>query len=161
MVAHRGTKPTSIGALWTDLKGVVLNDYVRQMESASTFAHEVVEVLREVRRKYRVSFQLFFTGHSLGGWLAQVTTFTTEYLKREGTFFLRSNDDCDYHPHTVVFDSPGYKDMLTKMTDKLDVRHDGRSIDIAHLDITSYLSAPNRINTCNKHVGTVYRIFTD
>jgi len=159
VVAHRGTKPTSIGALWTDLKGVVLNDYVRQMESASTFAHEVVEVLREVRRKYRVSFQLFFTGHSLGGWLAQVTTFTTEYLKREGTFFLRSNDDCDYHPHTVVFDSPGCKDMLTKMTDKLDVRHDGRSIDIEHLDITSYLSAPNRINTCNKHVGTLHRIF--
>jgi len=38
---------------------------------------------------------------------------------------------------------------------------DGRSIDIEHLDITSYLSAPNRINTCNKHLGTVYRIFTD
>jgi ankyrin repeat protein len=51
--------------------------------------------------------------------------------------------------------------MLLKMTDKLDVRLDGRSIDIEHLDITSYLSAQNRINTCNKHVGTVYRIFPD
>jgi len=29
--------------------------------------------------------------------------------------------------------------MLTQMTDTLDVRHDGRSIDIEHLDITSYL----------------------
>ena len=47
------------------------------------------------------------------------------------------------------------------MTDKFDVRLDGCSIDIEHLAITSYLSAPNRINTCNKHVGTVYRIFTD
>ena len=51
--------------------------------------------------------------------------------------------------------------MLSKMTDKLDVRLDGRSIELEHLDITSYLSAPNRINTCNEHVGTVYRIFPD
>ena len=51
--------------------------------------------------------------------------------------------------------------MLSQMADKLDVRHDGRSIELEHLDITSYLSAPNRINTCNKHVGTVYRIFPD
>jgi hypothetical protein len=117
-------------------------------------------VLREVEREYVVSFQLLFTGHSLVGWLAQVTTFTTEYLKIEGNIFLRIIDgnDC-YHPHTVVFDSPGCKDMLLKMTDHLDVRHDGRSTDIDHLDITSYLYAPNHINTCNSHLGTLYRIF--
>jgi len=159
VIAHRGTVPTNLGALWTDLKGVVLNDYVRQMESASTFVHKIVEVLREMKG---VSFQLFFTGHSLGGWLAQVTTFTTEYLTREENLFLLSNNDRDcYHPHTVVFDSPGCKDMLSQMRDTFDVLYDGRSIDIEHLDITSYLSAPNRINTCNAHVGTVYRIFPD
>ena len=138
VIAHRGTKLKNFGALWTDAFGVFLKNHVPQMSSASTFAHKVVEVLREVNRKKGASFQLFFTGHSLGGWLAQVTTFTTEYLKREGKFFLRSSDgnDC-YHPHTVVFDSPGCKDMLLQMTDKLDVRHDGRSIDIEHLDITS------------------------
>jgi len=162
VIAHRGTLPTNLGALRADVKGVLLNRYVSQMDSASTFAHTVVEVLQEVNRKYRVSFQLFFTGHSLGGWLAQVTTFTTEYLKAQSKFFLRSVDDNDcFHPHTVVFDSPGCKDMLLQMTDKLDVRLDGRSIDIEHLDITSYLSAPNRINTCNAHIGTVYRIFPD
>jgi len=41
--------------------------------------------------------------------------------------------------------------MLSQVANKLDVRCDGRSIDLEHLDITSYLSAPNRINTCNKH----------
>jgi len=51
--------------------------------------------------------------------------------------------------------------MLSQLTDKLDVRLVGRSIELEHLDITSYLSAPNRINTCNTHVGTVYRIFPD
>jgi len=162
VIAHRGTKPTNVGALWTDLKGMVHNGYVWQMESASTFTHKVVEVLREVNRIKEVSFQLFFTGHSLGGWLAQVTTFTTEYLKREGNLFLRSNNDQDcFHSHTVVFDSPGCRDILSQMRDKFDIRLDGRSIDIEHLDITSYLSAPNRINTCNAHLGTVFRIFID
>ena len=66
-----------------------------------------------------------------------------------------------YHTHTVVFDSPGCKDMLSQMADKLDVRLYGRSIDLQNLDITSYQSAPNLINTCNSHLGTVYRIFTD
>jgi hypothetical protein len=51
--------------------------------------------------------------------------------------------------------------MLLQMRNNLDVRLDGRSIDLKQLDITSYLSAPNRINTCHSHLGTVYRIFTD
>jgi hypothetical protein len=51
--------------------------------------------------------------------------------------------------------------MLSQMADKLDVRLSGSSVDLQHLGITSFLSAPNRINTCNSHMGTVYRIFTD
>jgi hypothetical protein len=162
VIAHRGTVPNKWGPLLTDIQGVLRNKYVQQMGSASTFAYKVVEVLREVNQKKRTNFQVFFTGHSLWGWLAQITTFTTQYLKVEGNTFLESdNVPHSYHPHTVVFDSPGCKDMLTQMADKLDVRLDGRSIDLEHLDITTYLSAPNRINTCNAHVGTVYRVFTD
>ena len=162
VIAHRGTDIKRFGALWTDVNGVIHNHYVRQMDSASTFAHKVVEVLREIYRIKGVSFQLFFTGFSTGGWLAQVTTFTTEYLKKQGNIFLKSNNEhyC-YHPHTVVFNSPGCKNMLSQMKDTFDVRLDGHTITLKHLDITSYLSAPNRINTCSKHVGTVYRIFTD
>jgi hypothetical protein len=52
------------------------------------------------------------------------------------------------------------KYVVTK-TDKLDVRPDRRSIDIEHLDITSYLSTPNHINACKEYVGTVYSIFLD
>jgi hypothetical protein len=63
VIVHRGTDPTNIGALWTDLKGVLLNHYVGQMGSASTFAHKVVEVLQSVNETEGVSFQLFFTGH--------------------------------------------------------------------------------------------------
>jgi len=162
VIAHRGTKPTNFGALWADIFGVGLENLVPQIGSASTFTHKVAEVLREVNGMKGVSFHLFFTGHSLGGWLAQVTAFTTKYLKIKENVFLRSIDGngC-YHPHTVAFDSPGCKDMLVEMRDTFDVRLDGRSIDLEHLDITSYLSAPNLINTCKSHLGTVYRIFTD
>jgi len=161
VISHRGSDP-KILEQFMGLQGVLLDHSVPQMESAITFAHKVVEVLQEVNETKGVSFQLFFTGHSSGGWLAQITTFTIEYLKRERNIFLKNNDiqDC-YHPQTVVFDSSGSKTMLSQMKDAFDVRLDGRSIALKHLDITSYLSAPNRINTCNKHVGTVYRIFTD
>jgi hypothetical protein len=119
-------------------------------------------VLQNINRVKRVSFQLFFTGHSLGGWLQQITTFTNKYLKIEGNVFLGSMDDNDcYHSHTIVFDHPGCKNMLSQLRGTFDVRLNGRFIDVEHLDITSYLSAPNHINTCNEHVGTVYRIFID
>ena len=177
VIAHRGTK--NVGAVVTDFKGVVFNNYVNQMSSASTFANNIVTVLQEIEQEKKVSFELFFTGHSLGGWLAQITTFTTEYLEVKRGIFLKKlkkeqvktlasstvqgtlDVTQSYHPHTVVFESPGCKDMLLQMADKLDVRLNGRSIDLQQLDITSFLSAPNRINTCNSHLGTVYRIFTD
>jgi hypothetical protein len=162
VIAHRGTKPPNLGSLWKDLFGVVFENHVPQMSSAGTFAHNVVEVLQEVNQLKRVIFQLFFTGHSVGGWLAQVTTFTTQYLKREGNLFLKSYNDSEcYHPYTVVFDSPGFKDMLSEMTEQLDVHLDGFSIEFEQLDITSYLSAPNLINKFKSHLGTVYRIFSD
>jgi hypothetical protein len=138
----------------------------------------VVSVLQEIEQEKKVSFELFLTGHSLGGWLAQTTAFTTEHLvKDEGTFLkkvktekhkLLTNSpvpkyyeiEDSYHPHTVAYESPGCKQMLSQMKDTFDVLHSS-SIVLQHLDITSYLCAPNLINTCKPHLGTVYRIFTD
>jgi len=163
VIAHRGTKLSSLGALWADIKGVLFKHYVKQMDSATTFAYKVVEALQKINREKGVHFQVFFTGHSLGGWLAQITTYATEYLKRgEDKHFLK-NDKApqSYHPHTVVFDSPGCKAMLSEMIDTFDVRQNGGDSVLQNLDITSYLSAPNRINTCNSHVGAVYRIYID
>ena len=90
VIAHRGTDIKNVGALVTDVKGVLFNTYVEQMSSASTFANKVVSVLQEIEHEKMVSFELFFTGHSLGGWLAQVTAFTTEYLEVEEGKFLKT-----------------------------------------------------------------------
>jgi len=65
VIAHRGTKPAKLGALWTDLVGVVFQHHVPQMSSASTFAYNVVEVLKLMNQQRGVQFQVFFTGHSL------------------------------------------------------------------------------------------------
>lgn len=51
--------------------------------------------------------------------------------------------------------------MLSKYTEELDVQLDGRPVQLECLHITSYLSGPNRTNTCNAHLGTVYRFLTD
>jgi hypothetical protein len=115
---------------------VVIENHVLQMGSAGTFVLEVVEVLQGFIHIKG------FTSHFLGGWLAQVTTFTTECLKREGNFFLRSyNGNYCYHPHTVVFESPGCKIMLSEMRDTSEVCVDGCFIDLDHLDITSYFKS--------------------
>ena len=177
-IVHRGPYIENFVAPVTDLKEVLFNNYVQLVSSASTFTNKVVAVLQEIEQEKKVSFEIFFTGHSLGGWVAQISAFTTEYLEVNRGIFLKElerehepvtsstvQDRHDirqrYHPHTVVFDSPGCKDMLSLMSDQLDVRLHGITNDLQRLDITNYVSAPNRINTCNSHLGKIYRIFTD
>jgi hypothetical protein len=98
VIAHRGTEFEPTIAFLKDLKAdlaLAFNRYTPQISSACTFADRVTTVLNEVSQEYKeknqnykVNFQLFFTGHSLGGWLAQITTFTTEYLKKKKVIFL-------------------------------------------------------------------------
>lgn len=163
VLAHRGTNPLSLGADWTDFKGIFEGSYVHQVNSATTFSHIVVKALREWSSKNEVSMPvLSFTGHSLGGWLAQVTTFTTKYLDRSGAYF-KKRATFPYHPHTVVWDSPGCKTMLLQLKKDFDLRYKHRAklskLSLGVLDIRSYLSAPNQINTCNMHTGVIYRLF--
>ena len=63
MIAHRGTKLTILGAYFTDVFAVMFKHHVPQMCSASTFAYQVVEQLREINQEKGTNFQLLFTGH--------------------------------------------------------------------------------------------------
>jgi len=120
VIAHRGTEISSINdiitdIIRTDLKGIVFNKYVKQMNSASTFTYRIINLLNKLDKEFRTNFQLFFTGHSLGGWLAQITTFTAKYLtiinddNKNPLFGSFPQGQDGYHAHTVVFDSPGCK----------------------------------------------------
>ena len=57
MTAHRGTDPTNLGALRTDVTGVLFKYHVPQMSSACTFAYNVVEVLRLINQEKGSSFK--------------------------------------------------------------------------------------------------------
>jgi hypothetical protein len=48
VTVHRGTKLTNVGAIFTDINGVLFKHCIPQMCSAITFANKVVEVLREI-----------------------------------------------------------------------------------------------------------------
>jgi hypothetical protein len=58
----------------------------------------------------------------------------------------------------MTFDSPGSiitedyaSNVLNYQTDR----------ELRHLDITTYLSAPNFVNTANKHIGKAYRLYPE
>ncbi|KAI2796111.1 hypothetical protein BLOT_016031 [Blomia tropicalis] len=164
VIAHRGTEITNIGAVWTDIIGIYGNKVSPQMSSAVTFTHYVQQIFAEVDKERGTHFKILITGHSLGAWLAQVCTFSLKYLTimDDNTYFVKSKREEGHHAHTVVFDSPGCKPMLQQLQREFDVRYDNvKKLCIDCLDITSYLSAPNRINTCNPHVGKIYRVFID
>ncbi|XP_015917635.1 uncharacterized protein [Parasteatoda tepidariorum] len=166
VVAHKGTQ--NVKDIWADYQGIFSKKYTSQMSSAATFSSIVIETLKELNKKYSTDLNLSCAGHSLGGWLAQVTAFSTQYLTKaiegeEEFFAIRKNENEGYHTHTVAFDSPGCKDMLLKMESDFDVRHSGRANLSSFLDVTIFLSAPNLVNTRNSHlnVGNLYRVFID
>nr|XP_042900449.1 uncharacterized protein LOC107441805 [Parasteatoda tepidariorum]XP_042900450.1 uncharacterized protein LOC107441805 [Parasteatoda tepidariorum]XP_042900451.1 uncharacterized protein LOC107441805 [Parasteatoda tepidariorum]XP_042900452.1 uncharacterized protein LOC107441805 [Parasteatoda tepidariorum]XP_042900453.1 uncharacterized protein LOC107441805 [Parasteatoda tepidariorum] len=164
VIAHKGTRLTSLYDLKADYSGILLNQYIPRISSAATFSHKIAVKLKELGKKYSAFLTLSFTGHSLGGWLAQISAFTTQYLtvKIFGSkqIFVKSEEEA-YHTHTVVFDSPGCKNMLSKMENDFQTRYNDNHHLISLLDVTIFLSAPNFVNTIHSHLdnGNLYRVF--
>ena len=140
IVAHRGTDPSHIqefiNDLQQDLTGVAHGRINEHEANANQFAEEII------RHGKGHGYKVSFAGHSLGGFLAQVCVYQA---KRQG-----------YETYAVVLDSPGAREHLQKCETPLAT--DAR-INLEKLDITSYLSAPNIVNTCHTHLGTVYRLY--
>ena len=57
VIAHRGTETDNalafLNDLYTDLIGVLFNNYVDQMNSASIFANKVIAVLQDIEQERR------------------------------------------------------------------------------------------------------------
>lgn len=160
VVAHRGTKLSNPGALISDLLLAFNKEKTGQSQSAATFVHLVCEQIKTKNSEGGPRFHLSITGHSLGAWLAQVTTFTAKYLKVKSEKFVEDEDYVtNIHPHTVVFESPGCKEALVKLAQTFVPRYVNRKYgNYDTLDMTVYLSKLNPINSINKHVGTIYMI---
>ena len=62
--------------------------------------------------------------------------------------------DIRENAHAVTFESPGSYEII----EKLQSNNPDKQINVGQLDITAYLSYPNLVNTCNRHIGTVYSV---
>jgi len=155
IIAHRGTNA------WADLRGVMMGAYTPQVLSAITFVDKIKESVIKFNKCPDTFIHVTITGHSLGGWLAQITTLSIEFLKlqkvNELSFFVLG-DSPSIHAHTLVFESPGAKDILEKIEADFENKYKIGMIKLNDLDITTYLLAANVINSFGKHVGNVYEI---
>ncbi|ETO35233.1 TPR repeat-containing protein, partial [Reticulomyxa filosa] len=139
VLTHRGTNVDWRDLLQTDsdihndIEGILKGNIVSQQAQAYEATKEAVEWANEKH------YHLSITGHSLGAWLAELSVYFcwTDFAYRE--------------IKAVTFDSPGSEPMMEKF--KSSIKNNEAGIDIRDLDITSYLSFPNPINSCNKHVG--------
>lgn len=149
VLAHRGTDIINSlllrnESLKASLHEISNKNIDKQQSAAFEFSKESVRYIKELSNgtdNYRFSI----TGHSLGGWLAGLST-----------YFCYT--DFGYPQiKAVTFDSPGIGDHLKDVYDSnID---NANKVDIHRLDITTYLSAPNIVNSCNTHIGRVYRLY--
>lgn len=141
VVAHRGTDLGSkrlISTIITDLNGVILNNFTKQHEDSLELVNIAVELAKTT------SSGLSFTGHSLGGFLAELSVFHCN----KALNFLNVN--------AVTFDSPGAQESIKVLMQSND---ENNRVDTTKLDIIGYLShPPNLINTWNHHIGTLYSL---
>lgn len=119
----KGIKETSKD-FQANIKGVIGGKIVaQQVQGYLATQKATAEVTRQGGR-------LSTTGHSLGGWLAQLTS---TYVKNQIV-------------HAVVFDAPSAGEMIAKLHSSLKMSLEQLR---NKLDITLYLSAPNpSVNVC-------------
>ncbi|MEM7174243.1 MAG: hypothetical protein AAF380_03255, partial [Bacteroidota bacterium] len=144
VLAHRGTDPKNASAVETDIKSIAQNEIGAGQERLTIgLVKKALEKAKEANVK-----SLSFTGHSLGGWLAQVSLFV--FFDQERIF--QEDFYTKLYVRAVTFDPPGARIVLEKMNSRND------PLPIHHLDITNYLSSPNLVNCCHLHVGSLYRV---
>ena len=137
VIAHRGTNPSDLDNLFTDVQGIVLNRRTGPQEYAWEFTKDIIKDFSD--------YTFSSTGHSLGAWLAQICVFYGEAKYGTGKI------------NAVTFDDPGCQEMMEKRQRESE-RY--KRIQIDDLDIVNYLSVPNPINTFNNHAGTSYRLYS-
>ena len=121
----------------TVIHGIIEKQIVRQQMLTYAMADKL-------RRYAEQKYDITLTGHSLGGWLSQLCLYY-----------------CQFHFNienikAVVFDSPGVSELVSNSSNIINY---ATRINVDDLDITNYVTVPNMVNCCNKHIGKVYRIF--
>lgn len=108
VVVHRGTDPKCVGALNTDMNGIFSTNYTSCMNSAMTF----IDVIRQAISWENNQHRHYITSHSIGVWLAQITTFSAKYLaikRLENNSTLKKKTWLEYmqRPLVLIVRVPG------------------------------------------------------
>ena len=91
---------------------------------------------------------LSFTGFANGAWLAEHSLYYAhKYFKH-----LKSK--------AVLFDSPGMV-KTEKELESTGIISKEKKFSLKDMNVVNYLTAPCFANSCNQHVGIVYRLFVD
>lgn len=116
-----------------DLASILANKITKQQALAYKATKNAVNYAKGK------GLSLSFTGHSLGGYLAEL-----------GVAFCYLDAELDYREvKAVVFDSPGSGEKINLL------KSNSTEFDIQKLPIVTYLSAPNIVNSCNGHPGEI------
>jgi hypothetical protein len=149
VIAHTGTEPPQeyslnavqelIKDLSADFNEVASRKLGQQQQSAINFSETVH------KRVDGHHYTIGCVGHSLGGWLAQLSAFhlAQKYANQK------------QHVYAVCLDSPGAKEMIDqyyRLKYSLKKRVD--------LDVTNYVLLPNHVNTLGTHLGVVCQVFS-
>ena len=130
------------GQLANNFEGVLMNKVVPQL----AICYEVTKKANELAKEK--NYYLSFTGYSNGAWLAEYSN-------------LYSYCEFDNKKtKAVLFESPG----ILKREEEIqsaNIYSKETRINLDNLNIVNYLLAPNLANSCNRHVGKVFRLFID
>lgn len=142
IIAHRGTEKTLKD--WLADFDMISRRLNEQQINAWDFAKEIIE-------GHGSLYTYSFTGHSLGGWLAEtcLLKYQDEFVKGKG------------YPDafSVTLDDPGGKELLEALQPRTDT---GYQIAVDRLDRTNYVSRPHTINTALGREGsTTYALVPD
>ncbi|XVN40490.1 MAG: hypothetical protein RCO49_06710 [Rickettsia endosymbiont of Argas persicus] len=132
-------KPDS--PLKTHFKSILGGQIVAQQAAA----YQATEEITEYAKKHH--YNLSFTGYSLGAWFAELSLYF-------------AHQDFNYSKaKAITFDSPGSAKIMDSFKPNI-ISHETH-FDIKNLNITTYLSAPNFVNTSNPHIHKAYRLFPE
>ena len=141
VIAHRGSLNATS---WiTDYETVI-------HRKPGGFVHSVLDTLShpKVLALRSQGYHLSTTGHSLGGFLAQVAVYWAQRREFKDTHYPAMS--------AMVFDSPGALDFLKVLQSNLPREQD--AVNLKHLNIHNFSAMPTIVSTYGTHTGTIWHL---
>lgn len=144
VLSHRGSQNATSWV--TDYESVVQLKPGQFTHSALLLLNH--DIIKEYRNQgYRVST----TGHSLGGFLAQLCVYWSQRRDMQETYYPEMS--------AVVFDSPGAVDFIRELQPKL--LSEQSKVAIEELNIHNFCGMPTLVSTYGQQTGRIWHLNTE